>query len=87
MVVSPIAFPLINSLITGDIRRFCNSTIHIYIVLNSNERDYNIHKKDCQDHQQVYRYDILADDLCCHLCLPPIHETKQKQMAYFIFEK
>ena len=46
MVVSPIAFPLIDSLITGDIRRFCNSTIHIYIVLNSNERDYNIHKQD-----------------------------------------
>lgn len=51
MVVSPIALPIIDSLFTGDIRRFCNSTIHIHIILNSNETDYNIHKQNRKGHQ------------------------------------
>lgn len=76
MVVSPIALPIIDSLFTGDIRRFCNSTIHIHIILNSNETDYNIHKQSCQDHQQVYRYNILVDGLYHYLHLPSVYETK-----------
>lgn len=87
MVVSPIALSIIDSLFTGDIRRFCHSAIHIHIILNSNETDYNIHKQNCQDHQQVYRYDILTDDLCGYLYLSYIHKTRLEQMAYFIFEK
>lgn len=51
MVVSPTTLSLIDSLFTGDIRRFCNSTIHIHIILNSNETDYNTHKQNCQDYQ------------------------------------
>lgn len=87
MVVSSIALSLIDSLIIGDIRRFCHSTIHIHIILNLNETDHYIHKQNCQDHKQVYRYDILANGLCRHLYLSSIHEARQIQMAYFIFEK
>lgn len=76
MVVSPITFHFAYSLFTGDIRRFCHSTIHIHIILSSNETDYYIHKKNHQDHQQVYRCDILVNGLCHYLYLSSIHKTR-----------